>query len=131
MRRIVAVGLLVWAAACGTGPRHAAPVYERDRLSRAELATRPADNMQAIVRALRPNWLLTPAGASGISSAATAPVKLYVDGNEFGGAEMLSSLPGSSVESARYLGVTQAQSKYGLRVSSPVIEILTRKPPTP
>jgi hypothetical protein len=128
MRRILAVVLLTWAAACGTGPRHASPVYERDRLSRAELATRPADNMQAIVRAMRPNWLMTPAGASGISSPATAPVKLFVDGNEFGGAEMLSSIPGSSVESARYFSTTEAQSKYGLRVASPVIEIISRKP---
>ena len=128
MRRILAVGLLVWAAACGTRPRNAAPVYERDRLTRAELATRPADNMQAIVRAMRPNWLMTPAGASGISSPATAPVQLFVDGNAYGGAEMLSSLPGGSVESARYLTTTQAQSRYGLRVASPVIEIVTRKP---
>ena len=128
MRRILAVALLTWTAACGTGPRTASPVYERDRLSRAELATRPADNMQAIVRAMRPNWLMTPAGASGISSPATAPVKLFVDGNEFGGQEMLSSIPGSSVESARYYSTTEAQSKYGLRVASPVIEIISRKP---
>jgi len=131
MRRILVVGLLLWGAACGPRPRTASPVYERDRLSRAELATRPADNMRAIVRALRPNWLLTPAGASGISSPATAPVKVFVDGNEFGGADMLSSLPSSSVESARYYSTTEAQSKYGLRVSSPVIEIVTRKPSAP
>jgi hypothetical protein len=131
MRRLFAVGLLTWAAACGAGPRNAAPVYERDRLTRAELATRPADNMQAVLRAMRPNWLLTPAGASGIASAASNPVRLWVDGNEFGGAEMLSSLPSSSVESARYLTTTQAQSKYGLRVASPVIEITSRKPGAP
>ena len=127
--RLLPIALLVALAACGPrSAQTAAPVYDRVALPRAELATRPGDNMFAIVRALRPNWLVTPMGASGISNPASAPVKVFVDGNEFGEADMLKSIASNSVESARYYTTTEAQSKYGLRVSSPVIAIVTRRP---
>lgn len=122
---------LVASAACassgaGTRPR---TTYDRNQLTRAELATRPADNMHAVVQAMRPNWLITPMGGAGISNtSATNPVSVWVDGQLYGGAEMLKSLGSDVVESARYYTATEAQNKYGMRASSPIIDLVTRRP---
>src|SRR5687767_5769072 len=128
MKNIVLGAVMLLALGCGSTRR---PVgnLDRDLLTRAELATRASDNMHQVVSALRRNWLITPMGAAGIgNTAATKPVVIFIDGSELGGAEMLRSMSSSSVESARYYSMTEAQSKFGFRVESPVIELISRKP---
>jgi len=126
---LVAAVLLATAACASSGKAKPRSTYDRNRLTREELATRAADNMHAVISAMRPNWLLTPMGASGIgATAATAPVTIIVDGQLYGGADFLKTVAASSVDRARYYGTTEAQSKFGFRVESPVIEIVTLKP---
>ena len=101
--------------------------FDRSLLTREELATRRTDNMYIVISALRPNWIVTPMGASGVgSTAATAAVRVFLDGREYGGVEVLRSMGAETVETARYYSTTQAQSKFGFRVESPVIELVTR-----
>ncbi len=127
-RTAVATLQMLSAACSPTTQRAPRPAYDRNYLARAELATRSTDNMFSLVRSLRPNWLATPMGGAGISTPGSAPVTVYLDGREFGPAEMLKSISSEAVEYARYYSTTEAQSKYGLRVVSPVIDITTRKP---
>lgn len=128
MKRL-AVTLLFLASACGpTTQRAPRPIYDRNYLPRAELATRSTDNMYSLVSSLRPNWLQTPLRAAGVTSPAAGPVTVWVDGKEFGPADMMKSISSDAVEYARYYSTTEAQSKYGLRVISPVIDITSRKP---
>ena len=128
MTRLIAAGLLLLTLGCASAKR-STPAYDRNELSRAELATRSNDNMQSVIGALRRNWLVTPMGASGVgNTAATAPVSVWVDGSMLGGSEVLRSMSSASVERARYYSMIEAQSKFGFRVESPVIEIISRKP---
>ena len=129
MKTLISAALLVLMTACGSGPR-TRPVqqsFDRNQLTRAELATRRADNMYTVVNSLRPNWIVTPLGASGVgSTAATAPTTVYLDGRELGGVEFLRSITAETIEHARFYSTTQAQSKFGLRSASPVIELISR-----
>lgn len=129
LSRLLMVLLVVTASACGqAAQRSGRAAYDRTFLPRAELATRPTENMHNLVRALRPNWLVTPMGGAGVASPGSAPVTVFLDRKEFGGAEMLKSISAEAVEEARYFSTTEAQSRFGLRVASPVIAITSRKP---
>lgn len=129
MKSLLSVVLLALTVACGSARRPGTTNIDRDLLTRAELATRASDNMHQVISSLRRNWLITPMGAAGIGNTpATKPVTVWVDGSELGGAEMLRAMSSASVESARYYSMTEAQSKFGFRVESPVIEIISRKP---
>ena len=128
MKSLISGAVLLLTLACGSA-RRSNVVYDRNQLSRAELASRPSDNMHNVISSLRRNWLVTPMGAAGIgNTAATAAVVIFVDGTELGGVEVLRSMSSASVESARYYSMTEAQSKFGFRAESPVIEIVSRKP---
>ena len=101
--------------------------FDRNRLTREELATRRTENMYTVVNSLRANWIVTPLGASGVgSTAATAPTTVYLDGRELGGVDFLRSVPAESIELARFFSMTQAQAKFGMRSASPVIELISR-----
>jgi hypothetical protein len=126
---VLALCMATTLVACGSRAqaRPAAQRFDRTQLTRDELATRRTENMYTVVSSLRPNWIVTPMGASGIgSTAATAPVKVFLDGREHGGVEVLRSLGAEAVESARYYGTTEAQNKFGFRVESPVIALVSR-----
>ena len=129
MRAILFGAVLLTLSACGSSSRArpAQQSFDRSVLTRAELATRGSNNMHTVVSSLRPNWIVTPLGAAGVgSTAATAPTTVYLDGRELGGVEFLRTLGAESVELARFYSTTQAQSKFGLRSASPVIEIISR-----
>lgn len=72
--------------------------------------------------------LATEHGSPVSNTSATNPVSVWVDGQLYGGAEMLKSLGSDVVESARYYTATEAQNKYGMRASSPIIDLVTRRP---
>jgi hypothetical protein len=103
MKRILIATLLVLASACATkaGSTASKPAYDRNFLSRAELATRPTDNMHNLVRALRPNWLGTALSGAHVSNTGTGAVMIYLDGKEFGDVDVLKSVSAESVEEAR------------------------------
>lgn len=132
MKRIVLAALLAVASACSStqqgGATTAKPSYDRNFLSRAELATRSTDNMHNLVRALRPNWMSAGLSGAHVSNTGSGAVAVWMDGKEFGDVDALKSISAEAVEEARYLSLTEAQNRFGLRVTSPVISITSRKP---
>jgi hypothetical protein len=101
--------------------------FDRKLITREEIAQRSYDNMYSVVSSLRSDWLRPPLSGSGIASrSATAPITIYLDGRRIGDLEVLKTFSGESVERARYFIATEAQSRFGTAVSSPVIELTSR-----
>lgn len=129
MYRFAIAALVLSAGACAPVSSSNPPsvAYDRNSLSRTELAARANDHMYTVISGLRPNWITTPMGASGVgNTSATAAVMIYIDGREYGDVDQLKSISAETVEIARYYSATAAQSKFGLRAASPVIEITSR-----
>ena len=123
---VLCAGLVM---ACASSTRTGDPIPTRDRnmIVRAELATRASSNLHEIVNSLRPNWLRPPLGGSGVGGrSSNQPPVVYLDGRRFGELEALRTMSAESAETLRYLSVTEAQSKFGSVVTTPVIEVFTR-----
>ena len=128
IRRMLLAGMMLLATACastGTGTSTRS-TYQRDLITEAEMKAEATQysNLLDVVNGLRPNWMRPPLGASG-ASAASGPV-IWLDGREFGEADMMKQLSKDSAVSLRYYSATAAQSKFGMREARPVIEITTR-----
>jgi hypothetical protein len=114
-------------AACATGTATSRAGYDPNVIARDDLARRSYDNMHSIVSSLRPAWLRPPLTGSGIGGqSATAPPTIYLDGRMLGNLDVLKSFSAESIERARYFTATEAQSRFGSQVSSPVIELTSR-----
>ena len=126
IRRMLLAGMMLLATACASAGTSTRSTYQRDLISEAEMKAEATQysNLLDVVSGLRPNWLRPPLGASG-ASAASGPV-VWLDGREFGEAEMMKQLSKDSAVSLRYYSATAAQSKFGMREARPVIEITTR-----
>lgn len=103
----------------------------RTRVSSDQTRLLPADftdlshtNMWEVINQRRPHWLRPAAGASGMHAYTQDPT-IYVDGNRSGGVELLRSISASAVAGARYLSTSEAQARYGLVATGPVIELTT------
>ena len=78
----------------------------------------------AIAR-LRPNWL-APRGAMSSNTEATGYATVYLDGQLYGGIEMLKSIAAYHVADIRYYDITQAGARFGVRAgTSGAIEVRT------
>jgi len=132
-------GLLLAAAACasagGGGAATAAPADStgaaaapstrpsgnRNLLTAQELNGVGSQNLRDVVNALRPRWLQNT--SAGSPSGVTGGVTVYMNGQLLGGLDVLSTVQKSSVDRLMYYSLTEAQSRYGMRVRTPVIEI--------
>ena len=99
------------------------PSYDRNEISREELASHEHSNMWDVVNSLRPYWFRSAFGNSGAGTSISAQPIVFLDGSRFGASDLLKTLSAQSVLRARYLTPTEAQSRYGASVVSPVIEI--------
>lgn len=107
----------------------------RDALSREELAAKPAANLYDVVMTLRSNWMRGPAtvrssiGLSGGGGVMAGPIPgtvVYVDGRALGPLTTLRTIPAENAEKLCYYSLNKAQSRFGLRVQAPVLEVFSR-----
>ncbi|HEY0996563.1 MAG TPA: hypothetical protein VGD77_11280 [Gemmatimonadaceae bacterium] len=126
IRRMLLAGMMLLATACASAGSGTRSSYQRDLITETEMKAEATQysNLLDVVSGLRPNWLRPPLAGSG-ASAASGPV-VWLDGREFGEADMMKQLSKDSAVSLRYYSATAAQSKFGMREARPVIEITTR-----
>ena len=141
------------AQASGTAAASATakPKSNRDVITRADLDTKPSANLYDVVQSQRSHWLRgsatarqnlsvtagtfqrpnamagDPANDPNMATAAGVAIAVvYVDGRPFGTPTMLRNLAAESAEKVCYFTLNRAQGRFGLSVSSPVIEVFTR-----
>lgn len=125
-RRLLTLALLTFSlGACASRPKSEGPSVDRNLITREQLAQRPSDNMHGVISVVRPDWLRPPTGAASFGSGAARPT-VYLDGRPLGDVDLLRSFSAESVERARYYIVTEAQSKFGMMATTPVIELISR-----
>ncbi|HEU4629320.1 MAG TPA: hypothetical protein VFS08_06220 [Gemmatimonadaceae bacterium] len=137
---VLALALVIASTACATGGASAAGEEagasrargSRNVLTMEELRASPHTNMMDAVAGLRAHWLRGPGVTSFGNSNAAGGVTVYVDGHPLGSTSTLSSIDVRSVARATYRTTSEAQNRYGSRVTTPVIDIETIKSsPTP
>lgn len=116
--------LLPLAVACSTSS--AARPSARgtsDVITETEAAGAQVSDAYQLVQRLRPQFLRTR-GEQSIMLA--TPIIVYVDGNRFGGVEMLRQISALDVKEIRWLSATDATQRYGTDHASGAI-LVTRK----
>jgi hypothetical protein len=112
-----------------TGAAHA-PSRQQDLITEAEIAERAAEasNALQIVQKLRPQMLASRGRFSPAdSSEAGARAKVVVDGVALGAIENLASVNAVTVREIRYIGATDATTRYGTGYVGGVILVTTKK----
>lgn len=90
-----------------------------------EVADRDHDAYQVVNR-IRPQWLRTRGVASLSDPNPVTPV-VYLDGTRFGTIDDLRRLNSNSIREIRYLGATDAQTRFGLNHSGGALLVTTRR----
>jgi hypothetical protein len=112
-----------------TGAAHA-PSRQQDLITEAEIAERAAEasNALQIVQKLRPQMLASRGRFSPAdSSEAGSRAKVVVDGVALGAIENLASVNAITVREIRYIGATDATTRYGTGYVGGVILVTTKK----
>jgi hypothetical protein len=99
----------------------------RNVLTAEDLRASPHATMLDVVTAMRPHWLRATGTTSFGNSNARSGVTVYVDGQALGSADALRTLETRSVARATFRTTAEAQNRYGMRVTTPVIDIETLK----
>ena len=113
--------------ACGsTRSRQASSSLDDPMLAREEIVQSGAGNMYDVIRMRRPRWL-QPLQRPTSLSGATAQVRVYLDGQLFGGPDMLPRLTVASVQWVEFLSASEAQIRFGHDNLGGVIHVHTRR----
>ena len=109
------------AAQPGTSPR---PVRgSADIITEAEINAGIYQNALEVVQSLRPN-MTRPRGST---SQGPVPVVLFVDDVRLGELNGLINSPANRVREIRYIGASDATTRYGTGVGSGVILVTTKR----
>jgi hypothetical protein len=128
-RHVLSVcALVVATGACGPHAQTSPPARRSDRnlITREEIAQRSFDNMHSVVSSLRSDWLRRPLSGSSVGATSAAPATIFLDGRLIGDLDILKSFSAESVERVRYYTVTEAQNRFGMTATTPVIELISR-----
>ena len=127
---VATLSLSLQAAACSpatSGSGGTSPERRRsDVIARAELAASDVTTAHDAVRELRPQWLLAR-GPDLISIGGRVGTQVAVDNVLRGGLAELHSIRVDSVEELRFIGATDATTRYGIGVQGGVIEVTLRR----
>jgi len=102
---------LAFAAACatkGAPSTETAPRRDRSVITQEEIDASKATDAYAVVRALRPSWLLPKTVGSRPQS-----VQVYVEGNKAGATTALQQYNVNQIREMRYLGGDDATTRFG------------------
>jgi hypothetical protein len=95
-------------------------------LGREEIVQSAAGNLYDVIRMRRPRWLQPAQRGPTSLTRATAPVRVYLDGQHFGGPDMLPRLTVASVQWVEFLSASEAQVRFGHDNLGGVIHVHTR-----
>jgi hypothetical protein len=132
---ILALAASLANTAC-TGPGvspSTAPAPQRDVLTRDEIlaSTAQSGDLYDAIRSLRPQFFAKPRGAYNRSSAAAAPLVVYINGVKQAGVETLRSLSASRIAEVRYLDPNASQNAYGLSATGGALVVKLYNPSDP
>ena len=128
------------AASPQTAPAQAGATASRRTnpfvLTSAEIAASPSLlNAYDAVQALRPHFLRRRGPVSLGTGASPTPddigVVVYLDRQRYGRTSTLRDIPVATIEEIRFLNVGEASSQFGMGHPHGVIQIITRRGPTP
>jgi hypothetical protein len=123
---VLAAGLTAGLTACASSPDgERAARGPRNVLTTEELARVNATNVYDAVQQLRPEFLRTR-GLMTPQNPDPQTAMVYVNGIRAGGLEALRALRVADVQEVRYLGPSDATTRYGTGHSGGAIEIRTR-----
>ncbi len=129
-RRFVIAGFLVaLTTSCTAGRAPASgtdnePRSSSTRLINADLINSGERTLFDAIDRLRPRWLRV---RSTTSIQGPAPILVYRDNVRAGGIEVLQSILLEAVQEVRFVNATDATTRWGMGVSSGVIEIVSRR----
>lgn len=83
------------------------------------------DDMYAVIRSLRGNWLRSRGSVSIQDASANEPV-VFRDSNEYGEIESLRDFSPSDVSHVEYLNGREATTRYGTGYAGGIIVLVTR-----
>jgi len=109
-------------ASAGNGSRRSG---DPNRLTPEELERSSQLDLFSVIQQLRPRWLTqrTP-----MTFAGSTLVAVIIDGiRQNGSAELLRSIPVSTVQEARYLSATDATTQYGTDMAGGAIVVQTKR----
>lgn len=114
------------SAACVPASTVRTEVGSQYLITRNELAARPAASVFDIISATRPAWLQPVLGSTAAGGAGSATAEVYMDGRPVGPLEVLRTVSADEAEKVCFFRPTHAQSRFGTRVRTAVIEVFTR-----
>lgn len=110
---LLAVGLAVSGTSCSSAGRGTRRQSETSRdqylIMAAELETTKQQYLYEAIRQLRPFWLTRPVNNQGGDDA----IYVYIDDQRIGTMSALRRIPINVTDKVRYLGVTEAQVRFG------------------
>ena len=121
-----ALAAVVLAAGCASSGESRGSSRSRDLITAAELVEVPHSTVYEAVRALRPRWLQSRSGAS-LRSQEVQTAQVYIDGQLRGGLNELWNLLPSEVEEIRFLGASDATTRFGTNHIGGAIVVTTRR----
>jgi hypothetical protein len=118
---VMAGAVALWS--CGGRAEGAAPGGSRE-LTADEIMSVSASSLYDVIRIRRAEWLRRAATRpTAFPGRADAEVVVYLDGQRFGGPEMLKQITPASVRTARFLTPSEAEMRFGPNLLGGVIAI--------
>src|SRR4051812_45875998 len=125
-RWVVALTLLV-AVGCTHPQLGPGEVFNSQVITEDEILASRATNAYEAIHKLRANFLTNRGETSFNKSQSNPYPTIYLDGQEFGSIESLSSIPAEQISMIRMYRVSEANAKYGSHNPSGVIAITTKQ----
>jgi len=115
---ILAVSLL---DACASAAH--SPSRSLDLITHEELVATRAQDVYAAVERIRPQWLR----ARATMNRAVDQVQVYLDRSHLGDVAALRRLPATSIQEIRFLGASDATTRYGTGNAAGILLVTTFK----
>jgi hypothetical protein len=125
-RWVVALTLLA-AVGCSHPQLGPGEVFNSQVITEDEIVASRATNAYEAIHKLRANFLTNRGETSFNKSQSNPYPTIYLDGQEFGSIESLSSIPAEQIAMIRMYRVSEANAKYGSHNPSGVIAITTKQ----
>jgi hypothetical protein len=131
LRRTLALGCLVAAAACASPPSpEAAQPTSRTMITDAEIPTTGTESAYDLIQRIRPEYLRARPTQTymGAKSNEAPPPALVFNGQRLGDVGDLRQVPAPSLSYVRYYSIEEGKRKFGMQYGGGVIEIRYRLP---
>jgi hypothetical protein len=125
-RWVVALTLLA-AVGCSHPQLGPGEVFNSQVITEDEIVASRATNAYEAIHKLRANFLTNRGETSFNKSQSNPYPTIYLDGQEFGSIESLSSIPAEQIAMIRMYRVSEANAKYGSHNPSGVVGITTKQ----